>query len=462
MKKSLFIIMVLVFVLGIASTAFAANSFVDVPTNHWAYKAIGELYKSGLIDGYGDGTFKGDKVLTRYELAMIVAKAMNNVDKADAAQKANLDKLQNEFATELNNLGVRVGKLEKNQPNLKFKGAMSMRYTAKDMVNDDSSTDNVRAQYRLRLEATAKVDDSTTFGMRLVNNSPYNQNKNQYGTFTNSVWNTLGSSYGSNAPVKDSNNASSVALDRVWFNTNIAGISTTVGRQQLSAGVTASIIDSNAQSFDGIKFAKQMGNVKATASWGRLVDRKDITEAEVLVTNDKLRYGGGYFGIQDHGSSVDNVHISNTNLGAEVMKLWNGNIKYTFTPKFSLTGEYTANNTDWATHDNKSLTVIGIYGDQSIDKAGDTNLTVKYYKVGASALDFDSNGVGPTALDIARTYLFPTATRNASTTYTGWDIGIYHAFSSGFLSETHYVKISDAANRSESFNYVRELITLRF
>ena len=69
MKKSIILTLALVFVLGIAGTAFAANPFVDVPAKHWAYDAVAKLAQAGIVDGYGDGTFKGDKTMTRYEMA---------------------------------------------------------------------------------------------------------------------------------------------------------------------------------------------------------------------------------------------------------------------------------------------------------------------------------------------------------------------------------------------------------
>ncbi len=68
--------------------------------------------------------------MTRYEMAQVVAKAMARSGKADAETKALIDKLAVEFAAELNHLGVRVAKLEANQPNLKFNGVLAIRYTS--------------------------------------------------------------------------------------------------------------------------------------------------------------------------------------------------------------------------------------------------------------------------------------------------------------------------------------------
>jgi len=66
-----------IMVSGAASIAFAAaNPFEDVPADHWAYDAIAQLAADGVIEGYGDGTYRGDQEITRYEMAQMVARAM--------------------------------------------------------------------------------------------------------------------------------------------------------------------------------------------------------------------------------------------------------------------------------------------------------------------------------------------------------------------------------------------------
>ena len=167
MKKTLVTLLALVFVLGIAATAFAApaNPFVDVPAKHWAYGAVAKLVKAGVVDGYGDGTFRGDRAMTRYEMAQVVAKAMARSDKADAELKALIDKLAVEFAAELNNLGVRVAKLEKNASSIKFWGDSRIRYQDKAGVNANGTVtgDADRFQERFRLYMAADVADNVKF-----------------------------------------------------------------------------------------------------------------------------------------------------------------------------------------------------------------------------------------------------------------------------------------------------------
>ena len=122
MKKSLVLAMAMA--LGVTASAYAANPFSDVPAGHWAYDSISKLAAAGVIDGYGDGTFGGDKLMTRYEMAQIVARAM--------AKGANVDKLAAEFADELDSLGVRVANLEKKADNVKITGELRFRYVDQD------------------------------------------------------------------------------------------------------------------------------------------------------------------------------------------------------------------------------------------------------------------------------------------------------------------------------------------
>ena len=135
MKKSLVLAMAMA--LGVTASAYAANPFSDVPAGHWAYDSISKLAAAGVIDGYGDGTFGGDKLMTRYEMAQIVAKAM--------AKGANVDKLAAEFANELDNLGVRVANLEKKADNVKVTGEVRFRYVNQDgaMARFKGENDNL-------------------------------------------------------------------------------------------------------------------------------------------------------------------------------------------------------------------------------------------------------------------------------------------------------------------------------
>ena len=123
MKKTLTLAMAMV--LGITASAYAANPFSDVPAGHWAYDSVAKLAASGVVDGYADGAFDGNKLMTRYEMAQIVAKAM--------AKGASVDKLAAEFADELDTLGVRVAKLESKADAVKITGEVRYHYADLDI-----------------------------------------------------------------------------------------------------------------------------------------------------------------------------------------------------------------------------------------------------------------------------------------------------------------------------------------
>ena len=117
--------------------AALATPFSDVPANHWAYEYIQSLAADGVIDGYPDGKFKGDRPLTRYEMAVVVArviaKLQENQGGPKGPSKEDLDKLQkliDALKDELDSLGVRVTNLEDSLTALdkrtKFAQSLSM------------------------------------------------------------------------------------------------------------------------------------------------------------------------------------------------------------------------------------------------------------------------------------------------------------------------------------------------
>ena len=143
-----------------ATCAFAANPFVDVPTDSWAYKSVVELADAGIIQGVDGSYFQGDRNITRYEAAEMTAKAMAHMDKASVEQRALINKLADEYADELNSLGVRVANLEKKVGNVKLSGDARIRFQHQN-GNDDYRNDH-SWDYRFRVRANAQVNDRTT------------------------------------------------------------------------------------------------------------------------------------------------------------------------------------------------------------------------------------------------------------------------------------------------------------
>lgn len=165
MKKKLAASLALAFTMGIAGTAFAANPFVDVPAKHWSYDAVSKLAADGIVDGYGDGSFKGDKSMTRYEMATIVAKAMAKEEKANAEDKALIQKLSAEYAQELDNLGVKVAALEKKAAadTVNISGEARLRY--ENHKYETASANDITL--RTRLHVNGKINDEWGYYGRL-------------------------------------------------------------------------------------------------------------------------------------------------------------------------------------------------------------------------------------------------------------------------------------------------------
>jgi hypothetical protein len=125
-----------------ADMSFA--SFPDVPENHWAYEAIASLAKDGYIKGYPDGTFKGQRPMTRYEAAVLVNRAVQSIKDALATNQAvtqkSLDQiaqLQTTFGSELKDLQTRVTRLEDKTAGLQAKTtALEKQANASTTQND--------------------------------------------------------------------------------------------------------------------------------------------------------------------------------------------------------------------------------------------------------------------------------------------------------------------------------------
>ena len=209
MKKSLVLAMAMA--LGVTASAYAANPFSDVPAGHWAYDSISKLAAAGVIEGYGDDTFRGDRLMTRYEMAQIVAKAM--------AKGANVEKLMAEFAEELDALGVRVAALEKKVDNVKITGQIRWHYAS---VRGD--TKDFSHQLRTRLLFTGKVNDTWNYVTMIENRSDKTDYKGDEGT----------------------------AVQRAYLDGRLGGAKVMAGRWNLTREPGGNIYDNRV---DGVKFA---------------------------------------------------------------------------------------------------------------------------------------------------------------------------------------------------------------
>ena len=296
MKKQFAAIFAATAVLGV-TTAFAANPFSDVTPDSWAYQAVSQLANAGIVNGYPDGTFKGQNNITRYEMAQMVAKAMANQDRANAEQQAMINRLADEFSNELNNLGVRVARLEDRVGNVKVTGDARLRY--RDTENGKSKFDA-----RARVQFNAKVNDRTDAVVRLTS-----------GNFE------LGnSSTGGNADAQ---------IDRAYVNHKFGE------RVSLKAGRFGQVVGGGLAfdgTFDGAQLNVGNDKIMAQAAYGYMVsgDAAGLTKEENvtdLIVNVNGKVGkhamvGGFYDRINQDDDVRNVYGFNAD--ANFDKIWVG------------------------------------------------------------------------------------------------------------------------------------------
>ncbi len=236
MKKSLVLAMAMA--LGVTASAYAANPFSDVPAGHWAYDAVNKLAAEGVVDGYPDGTYGGDKLMTRYEMAQIVAKAM--------AKGANVDKLAAEFADELDSLGVRVANLEKKSDNVKITGQIRASYRSAD----GEGVRGNEGYLRTRLFLNGQINEDWTYVGRLENRQYY----------TDQTW-------------SGHDNDDEIDLNWAYVQGRVGGVKVEAGRQDF---VMADVVDNRG---DGVKLS--YGDKVKVLGWAYKASNSSWTNGSV-------------------------------------------------------------------------------------------------------------------------------------------------------------------------------------
>ena len=340
MKKILALAAVAALTAGVS--AYAANPFSDVTADDWAYQAVSDLSAQGVVEGYPDGTFKGERNMTRYELAQIVARLMAKEDQLNAEQQATLDKLAGEYADELANLGVRVFTLEKKVGNISWSGDAKMMYT-----DNAEKTENDTYKGRIRLNVKGQVNDSTFVKGRIV---------------TNMYFKDAG---------KDDGNTT---MDRLFVNHSFGEkTSVVLGRQDLTVFGGLEYDDA----FDGAKLAYSDGKFDAYAAFGQLNAGSDAQMAT------DVAFGGlGYdFGAAKLNAAYFNFTGDKAKADLGFDSIWGANLVVPV-QDFSVFGEYWDSNAD----KNDSAYQAGLgYSTLDASKPGTFALNVAYNKVGHGA-----------------------------------------------------------------------------
>ena len=327
MKKTLVSALTTALVVGAASTTFAAaNPFSDVPADHWAYDAVTQLAADGVIEGYGDTTFRGQQNITRYEMAQMIAKAMARTD-VSASDKALIDKLAAEFSDELNNLGVRVSNLERNADMVKWNGQARYRYWSQRYEQKDGSTKKQnKDQLNFRLEPSAEV------------------NKN---------WHVKARIDAFMDPSEDE--TSDLTVKRVWAQGDYKNFQVKLGKMPFFSTETAGMLFDDQFSGAQVTFGK---NLKATLEAGRwnldsANTQSNLHRAVGKTGDDAANYqgialngtAGKLYGGAAYRHFNSNVFKQTTGFekNTDEANIWSVGAGYTFDKNWNLYGAYAKN-----------------------------------------------------------------------------------------------------------------------
>lgn len=411
MKKTLLPALTTAFLMGTSSPAFAAaNPFSDVPADHWAYEAVAQLAAEGVIDGYGDGTYRGEQEITRYEMAQMVAKAM-----AKGKNSPALDKLAAEFADELNSLGVRVAALEKKVDNVKWQGELKYEYAGDHHRGNPKDTEN---NLILRLEPEMKVNKNWTVKTRI--------------DYTGDL--------------KTSQDTKDLLIDRLWAEGEYGKFTVKLGKIQYDSNFDGGMMWDGR--FSGVQAVYNGGAVNVALSGGRFA-MDQILDEDAEDFDETTNYMGiEVFGDQEKkftwGAAYHQLNYGGADLSlggpmpveAEDAKIIEAGLGYKFTDKLALSGAYAKNLGDKnfelvdLNKDDDAYSVELKYRGAEVDRPGSYGIWAAYRKLGALAV-------------ITPTY------DGAQRGYHGLEVGAEAALAKNVIGSVIYFNANANANESD-------------
>ena len=347
MKKSLVLAMAMA--LGVTASAYAANPFSDVPAGHWAYDAVNKLAAEGVVEGYPDGTYGGDRLMTRYEMAQIVAKAMAN--------GANVDKLAAEFADELDSLGVRVANLEKKADNVRITGQIRYEYGDRSGDLGGKLGKVVKHRLRSRIFVNGNINEDWTYTGRFQNDQ--------------NLYNSSGDD--------------TLKLNQAYVTGKLGGVKVISGKgdHYLANGF---LYDDTAE-FIRATYGK---DVQVSAYYGIPTDYgyDKMWGASVGGKVGNLSLSAGYDKFQDALASIDSYGIDNSAKTGSDNGIWNLSANYKF-GDFTLAATYLDSDIDLRENSpykdvDTNGYVVGLnYKGADKNKPGTWGLFANYYDQGA-------------------------------------------------------------------------------
>lgn len=283
---------------ALSATAFAADgadSFSDVPKDHWSYEALDYLAKNGVIEGYTDGTFQGNRTMSRYEMAAITARAMQ-ASNLDIGARSVLEKLEKEYGSELATLRAQVEQntedIRKNREAIerfKVHGFVRTQYDY-DKNTDADTLDRSANRFYMDLRLDMKVNDIWTVKAQSETNRHYNnghlRGENAMNENAQQTWSG-----------HDGN------FQRIWVEAQQDGRWLNLGRAWRGLGFQNVLFGNES---DGFQFGIPIKGTNLTAS--------GFWMASTGAGNKESLYGVGLWGAVGHNFDI-NVAYARSSLG---------------------------------------------------------------------------------------------------------------------------------------------------
>ena len=391
MKKSLVLAMAMA--LGVTASAYAANPFSDVPAGHWAYDAVNKLAAEGVVDGYPDGTYGGDKLMTRYEMAQIVAKAM--------AKGANVDKLAAEFADELDSLGVRVANLEKKADNVKITGEVRASY--RDVDTDAAGHDGHEGLLRSRLWVNGQINEDWSYTGMFENEQDFGDNDSE---------------------------EDDLYFQRAYVEGRVGGLDVVAGRYN-EVTFSGNILDANLD----MARVSYGDKIKVSAAAGKAYDSVEVDDTNLLDSDDRI-----YIGTLEAALGDVDAYVAYFKTNSDMDKeIWNVGASYGF-GDFTLSAEYMRGDKEYENAGKDGWWADLAWKGAEADTPGSYGIHAGYYDQSPSAY------INPT-----------TDAEYFDDGYKGWNVGVSYTFAKNIVGMVNYWDMESQTTNEDAQTIFSEL-----
>lgn len=391
MKKSLVLAMAMA--LGVTASAYAANPFSDVPAGHWAYDAVNKLAAEGVVDGYPDGTYGGDKLMTRYEMAQIVAKAM--------AKGANVDKLAAEFADELDSLGVRVANLEKKADNVKITGEVRASY--RDVDTDAAGHDGHEGLLRSRLWVNGQINEDWSYTGMFENEQDFGDNDSE---------------------------EDDLYFQRAYVEGRVGGLDVVAGRYN-EVTFSGNILDANLD----MARVSYGDKIKVSAAAGKAYDSVEVNDTNLLDSDDRI-----YIGTLEAALGDVDAYVAYFKTNSDMDKeIWNVGASYGF-GDFTLSAEYMRGDKEYENAGKDGWWADLAWKGAEADTPGSYGIHAGYYDQSPSAY------INPT-----------TDAEYFADGYKGWNVGVSYTFAKNIVGMVNYWDMESQTTNEDAQTIFSEL-----